>query len=60
MPEAWQNLLGQSAPLLSGGSGRLAEAREWMAIADSALKRGDWSAFGGAFEALREILRAEE
>ena len=60
MLEAWQNLLGQSAPLLSGGSGRLGEAREWMAIADSALKRGDWSAFGRAFEALREILKQDE
>ena len=61
MLEAWQNLLGVSAPLLSGGfAGRLGEAREWMAIADSALKRGDWSAFGRAFEALREILKSEE
>jgi hypothetical protein len=61
MQEAWQNLLGVSAPLLSGGfAGRLGEAQEWMAIADSALKRGDWSAFGRAFEALREVLRAEE
>jgi hypothetical protein len=60
MLEAWQNLLGQSAPLLSGGSGRLGEAREWMAIADSALKRGDWSAFGRAFEALREILKQDD
>jgi hypothetical protein len=61
MLEAWQNLLGVSAPLLSGGfAGRLGEAREWMAIADSALKRGDWSAFGRAFEALREILRSED
>jgi hypothetical protein len=61
MQEAWQNLLGMSAPLLSGGSaGRLGEAREWMTIADSALKRGDWSGFGRAFEALREILKAEE
>ena len=60
MQEAWQNLLGYSAPLLSGGSGRLGEAREWMAIADSALKRGDWSAFGRAFEALREVLKPDE
>lgn len=61
MLEAWQNLLGVSAPLLSGGSaGRLGEAQQWMAIADSALKRGDWSGFGRAFEALREILKPEE
>jgi hypothetical protein len=61
MLEAWQNLLGMSAPLLVGGfAGRLGEAQEWMAIADSALKRGDWSAFGRAFEALREILKPEE
>jgi hypothetical protein len=61
MDEAWQNLLGISAPLLSGGfAGRLGEARAWMAIADSALKRGDWSGFGRAFEALREILRPDD
>jgi hypothetical protein len=61
MEEAWHNLLGVSAPLLSGGfAGRLGEAREWMVIADSALKRGDWSAFGRAFEALREILKQDE
>ncbi len=58
--EAWENLLGESAPLLSGGfTGRLGEARQWMAIADSAFKRGDWSAFGRAFEALREVLKPE-
>ena len=55
--DAWQNLLGVSAPLLGGGtSGRLAEAERWMAIADSALRRGDWSGFGRAFDALRVVL----
>jgi Uncharacterised protein family (UPF0182) len=59
--EAWNNLLGVSAPLLSGGvTGRLAEAEQWMALADSALRRGDWTAFGRAFEALREVLKPED
>jgi hypothetical protein len=30
-----------------------------MAIADSALRNGDWVKFGKAFEALREILEKE-
>ena len=60
LSEAWQNLLGNSAPLLlSGRIGQLAEARQWMAIADSALRNGDWEKFGKAFEALREILEKE-
>jgi hypothetical protein len=56
--EAWHNLLGMSAPILSiGPSGRLAEAEKWMAVADSAMKRGDWTAFGRAFQALGEVLK---
>ncbi|HEV8124199.1 MAG TPA: UPF0182 family protein [Gemmatimonadales bacterium] len=58
--EAWHNLLGNSAPLLSGSrNGRLGDAQLWMAIADSALRAGDWVKFGKAFEALREILEKE-
>ena len=58
--EAWHNLLGNSAPLLSGSrTGRLGDAQQWMAIADSALRNGDWVTFGKAFEALREILEKE-
>lgn len=58
--EAWQNLLGKSAPLLGiGPTGRLAEAERWMSVADSALKRGDWAGFGRAFEALQEVLKAQ-
>ena len=55
---AWQNLLGNSIPAAPGaGSGRLDEARRWMRIADEALRSGDWSAFGRAFEALRGVLQ---
>ncbi|MEP7326452.1 MAG: UPF0182 family protein [Gemmatimonadota bacterium] len=58
--EAWQNLLGNSAPLVLGSrTGRLGDAQQWMAVADSALKKGDWVTFGRAFEALREILEKE-
>lgn len=35
---------------------RWRKAREWMARADSALARGDLTAFGRAFEALRTLL----
>lgn len=55
--EAWHNLLGKSAPLLLGNrGGRLGDAQHWMAVADSALRRGDWATFGRAFQALREVL----
>lgn len=61
LEEAWQNLLGKTAPLLLGTqTGRLGEAQRWMAIADSALRSGDWVRFGRAFEALREILEKEQ
>jgi hypothetical protein len=36
---------------------RWRKAREWMARADSALARGDLTAFGRAFEALRGLLQ---
>ena len=38
---------------------RWLKAREWMARADSALARGDLTAFGRAFEALRKLLAQE-
>jgi hypothetical protein len=31
-----------------------------MAVADSALKRGDMAAFGRAFDALRRVLNAKD
>ena len=37
-------------------SGRLEEARRWMELADSALKMGDWSEFGRAWNTLRSVL----
>jgi len=57
--EAWRNLGGLDAPLPPGlGGTRLDEARRWLARADSALRAGDWAAFGRAFEALRSTLGA--
>jgi hypothetical protein len=38
---------------------QLEEARRWYAVADSALRRGDFATFGRAFEALRRILGAQ-
>ena len=58
--QAWDNLLGTSAPLPPGtGGGQPAEARHWMRIADEALKRGDWATFGRAFDALRRVLMTD-
>jgi hypothetical protein len=60
LSEAWSNLQGTSVPLPPGaGSGAMAEAQHWMRIADAALKRGDWAAFGRAFEALRRVLQTD-
>jgi hypothetical protein len=57
LPAAWDNLRGASGPLPPGaGAGALAEARRWVRLADSALRRGEWSAFGRAFDALRQAL----
>jgi hypothetical protein len=57
LEEAWRNLGGLDAPLPPGlGGTRLDEARRWLARADSALRAGDWAAFGRAFEALRATL----
>ncbi len=46
----------QVAPTGPSSSAVVAEARHWLQVADSALARGDLTAFGRAFEALRAIL----
>lgn len=60
LEEAWQNLLGLSAPIISAGErgGQLLEARRYIQAADAALKRGDLEAFGRAWESLKRTLRA--
>lgn len=60
LEEAWQNLLGLSAPIISAGArgSQLLEARRYIQAADAALKRGDLEAFGRAWEALKRVLRA--
>ena len=58
--DAWSNLQGASVPQPPGtGGGRMSEAQHWMRIADEALRRGDWAAFGRAFEALRRVLQTD-
>jgi Uncharacterised protein family (UPF0182) len=56
--EAWSNLLGATVPDPPGPAqtGRLDEARRWIQHADSALRSGDWSEFGRAWNSLRTIL----
>jgi hypothetical protein len=44
------------APPGSPPSGRLEEAKRWMELADSALRLGDWSEFGRAWNTLRSVL----
>jgi hypothetical protein len=58
LPEAWSNLLGNTVPAPPGTppSGRLEEAKRWMELADSALRLGDWSEFGRAWNTLRSVL----
>jgi uncharacterized membrane protein (UPF0182 family) len=58
LKEAWSNLLGATAPTPPGSAqaGRLDEARHWMEHADSAMRIGDWSEFGRAWNRLRGIL----
>jgi hypothetical protein len=57
-PDAWSNLQGSTVPSPPGAppAGVLAEARRWFQIADSTFRRGDFTAFGKAFEALRAVL----
>ncbi|HEU4829966.1 MAG TPA: UPF0182 family protein [Gemmatimonadales bacterium] len=58
--EAWDNLQGTAASAPPGSTqGALAEARHWMRLADEALRRSDWAAFGRAFDALRRVLHPE-
>ena len=58
LTEAWGNLLGTTVPAPPGSppSGRLEEAKRWMELADSALRLGDWSGFGRAWNTLRSVL----
>jgi uncharacterized membrane protein (UPF0182 family) len=60
--EAWQNLRGHTAPLVAAGgsAGMLEEAQHYMAIADSALRKGDLAAFARAFEALKKALQLQK
>ncbi len=54
---AIETLRGTKAPELSAGPDYLlAQARIWLQLADSALRRGDLAAFGQAFQALRALL----
>jgi hypothetical protein len=57
--EAWQNLLGLSAPIISATQrgGPLLEARRYLDAAEAALKRGDLEAFGRAWEGLKRTLK---
>jgi hypothetical protein len=56
--EAWDNLRGASAPLPPGyqPQSALTEARRWFQRADSALRAGDFTGFGRAFDALGATL----
>jgi hypothetical protein len=58
MREAWSNLLGATVPSIPGSAQatRLDEARRWLERADTALRTGDWTAFGRAWKGLRESL----
>ncbi|MEP7227903.1 MAG: UPF0182 family protein [Gemmatimonadales bacterium] len=58
LQEAWSNLLGTTVPAPPGTaqSGRLEEAKRWLELADSALRIGDWSEFGRAWNTLRRVL----
>ena len=58
--QAWDNLRGATVPAPPGADGGpLTEARRWMAIADAALRRGDWEAFGRAFDSLKRVLHGD-
>jgi hypothetical protein len=60
LDEAWQNLLGLNAPVISAGERgtRLFEARRYLEEADAALRRGDLEAFARAWDGLKRTLRA--
>lgn len=53
---AWRNLAGADSIPPEAGADRISAARRWMRLADEALRRGDWEAFGRAFESLRQTL----
>lgn len=56
--DAWKNLMGISVPMITilSPAAQLEEARHWVAVADSALRRGDLTGFSRAFERLRRLL----
>ncbi len=57
--DAWRTAIAPGTPVTPAGPGNdaiIAQARHWLRVADSALARGDLTAFGRAFEALRAIL----
>jgi hypothetical protein len=58
LAQAWNNLLGTSAPVMPGTAQttRLEEARRWLERADSALRGADWTGFGRAWQGLRRAL----
>ncbi len=60
LEEAWQNMLGLSAPIISAGDrgSQLLEARRHIQAAEAAMRRGDLEAFGRAWDALRRVLRS--
>lgn len=54
---AWANLQGRlPPPSPHTAPDRMAEVRRWVARADSALRRGDLTTFGRAFEALKQLV----
>ena len=57
-PEALENLAGTGvpAPFAPPGRAPIDEARRWMHIADSALRRGDLDGFARAWDGLRATL----
>ena len=57
-PEALENLAGTGvpAPFAPPGRAPIDEARRWMHLADSALRRGDLEAFARAWDGLRSTL----
>lgn len=58
--QAWDNLRDRlpPLPLPAAGAGPLADARHWMQLADSALKRGDLAGLARALDGLRQALGA--